>query len=113
VSDQNLILEHLRILLTTPPGALPGLPEYGFDLSRFVFREPEPALFEEIRSTVDAAVRRWEPLAELRAVNVSERADQPGVVTIEIDFLVRRTGSRANLIYPFALAAAYPSAPQE
>lgn len=104
--DLELIKEHLHLLLTTARGELAGQPEYGCDLYTFIFREPGPALMEEVKAAVDAQVRRWEPLAEFGPVDVSERPDQPGVISIEIPFVVRRTGTRSNVVYPLALSAA-------
>jgi phage baseplate assembly protein W len=106
VDDVEDIRQSLRILLNTSPGERVMLPGYGCDLWRFLFRDLTTSLITELRDAVSTAIIRWEPRIDLLALLVTADEGQPGLVNIEVDFRVRRTNSRSNIVYPFYLTEA-------
>ena len=106
VSDLKDIRQSLTILLSTAQGERVMLPTYGCDLWRYVFRELSTTLLSEIRDAVWTAVIRWEPRIRLIAVDAAIDPDQPGLVHIDVQFVIRTINTRSNFVYPFDLAEA-------
>lgn len=100
------IRQSLAILMGTAPGERVMVPTYGCDLRRFLFRELTTSSLSEIRETVTIAIVRWEPRIDLLDVQVGASGDEPGLVLITLDFRVRGTNVRTNLVYPFYLTEA-------
>jgi phage baseplate assembly protein W len=101
VAGERDIGESLFILLSTAQGERVMVPTYGCDLHRFVFAELTTGMMTEISDMVATAILRWEPRIDVIAVTVTPDADEPGMVRIGIDYRVRRTNVRSNLVYPF------------
>ena len=106
VAGDSDIHESLIVLLSTDQGERVMVPTYGCDLHRFVFADLTTSLITEIGDTVATAILRWEPRIELIAVTVTPDADEPARLDIAVDYLVRRTNVRSNLVYPFYLTEA-------
>lgn len=100
------IRESIHILLSTAQGERVMVPTYGCDLHHFLFADLTTGLITEIRDMVATAILRWEPRIELIAVDVVQDQDQPSLIRIEVDYLVRRTNVRSNLVFPFYLSEA-------
>jgi hypothetical protein len=98
------IRESLHILLSTRPGERVMLPEYGCDLARFVFRTATPALFEEVRDVVGAAIARWEPRIVVTRCDAAVDAEDPARLMISVAFSIRRSAVTANFIFPMLLS---------
>ena len=101
VAGERDIRESLFILLSTAQGERVMVPTYGCDLHRYVFAELTTGMMTEIRDTVMTAILRWEPRIDVIAVSVTADADEPALVRIGIDYRVRRTNVRSNLVFPF------------
>jgi phage baseplate assembly protein W len=52
---------------------------------------------------VEEALNRWEPRINLESVTVERDPGDPATLLISIDYKVRATDSRFNLVYPFYL----------
>lgn len=106
VSGNDDIEQSLAILLSTRRGERLMQDEFGCELSEFLFAEISPGLVGQVQDLLSQAIRRFEPRIVLGEVQVSdERADE-GVLMIAIDYTVRATNSRYNLVYPFYLREA-------
>jgi hypothetical protein len=106
VSGVGDIRESLRILFSTAQGERVMLPEYGCDLWRMVFRSLTTTLTTELKDMVEQAILLWEPRIDLLAVNVFRDPEQDGLIIIKVEFVVRRTNTRSNFVYPFLLKEA-------
>ena len=100
------VRQSLVILMGTVPGERLMLPTYGCDLARFLFSELNATTLTEIQDVVSTAILRWEPRIDLLRVAVDLDGDRPGLILITIDYRIRRTNTRTNLVYPFYLAEA-------
>ena len=47
------------------------------------------------------ALAQWEPRVVLQDVDVRPDSSDPGLVHIDVHYLVRTTNDRRNLVYPF------------
>lgn len=97
------IEQSLRILLSTTPGERVMQPGYGCDLRRMVFEPVHEGTLTEIRSLVDKAVLFFEARIELEQVSFDTAGLQDGVLAIRLDYTVRTTHTRHNLVYPLYL----------
>lgn len=95
------IRQSLFVLLSTPQGERVMVPTYGCDIQRFVFADLTTSLLSEMREMVSTAILRWEPRIDLIEVTAAIDADDPALVLIGIDYRVRATNTRNNLVFPF------------
>ena len=85
------VREAIWIILSTAPGERVMRPDFGCGIHEYV------------RFEVEEALTRWEPRIELDEVQVQSSPKDPARLLISIDYRVRATDSRFNLVYPFYL----------
>ncbi len=102
VSDADDVHQSLQILLATRQGERPMQEDFGGSLDDVLFEEMTPSLTSQVASLVYDAIVRNEPRVELRGVDVTT-ADEAGVLQIAIDYGIRGTNSRFNMVFPFYL----------
>ena len=110
VAGEDDIEQSLGLLLATRRGERVMLPDFGCDLAEFLFEEISPALVGQVRDLVSDAILNHEPRVLLNGVEVSDERAGEGLLLIEIDYQVRATNSRYNLVFPFYLREAATSA---
>ena len=106
VSGLSDIRESLQILFSTAQGERVMLPEYGCDLWRMVFHGLTTTLTTQLRDMVEQAIVLWEPRIDVLSVEATPDPGRDSLVNIEIEFVVRRTNTRSNFVYPFLLTEA-------
>ncbi len=99
-SAEEDIKRSLYILLSTTVGERVMQPAYGCNLRRFLFEPLNATTVAYIRKLVEDAIVYFEPRIELEGVSVE--VDE-GTLNIIIDFRIKVTNSRSNLVYPFYL----------
>jgi phage baseplate assembly protein W len=97
------IREAIMIILGTAPGERLMRPEFGCGIHRYVFAPNNTRTASLVRFDVEEALNRWEPRIELETVTVQPDPADPTILRISIDYTVRATDSRYNLVYPFYL----------
>lgn len=102
VSDADDVHQSLQILLATRRGERPMQEDFGGSLDDVLFEEMTSALTSHVASLIYDAIVEHEPRVELRAVSVTT-ADEAGVLQIAIDYGIRGTNSRYNMVFPFYL----------
>jgi hypothetical protein len=103
VSEVEDIEQSLAILLATRRGERVMQEDFGCELSEFLFGEISQGLIGQVRNLIADAVLHHEPRIRLNAIDVSESASKDGLLLIGIDYTIRATNSRYNLVYPFYL----------
>ena len=103
VSDNRDIQESLWILFSTSLGERIMLPEYGTQLWYMVFEAINTTLLTQIEDDIRQAIRSWEARIDVLSVNAQPDADVAGLIVVGVEYLIRSTNSRANLVYPFYL----------
>jgi phage baseplate assembly protein W len=98
----------IQIILLTEPGERPMLPEFGGGLRRFLFEPNSPATRRAIEHRVRNALIDWEPRIDVERVEVTPDEEQPNLLLIHVDYLVRATNSFYNRVYPFYLLEGRP-----
>ena len=106
VSNDLDIRESLWILFSTSLGERVMLPRYGTQIWQMVFHAINTTLMTQLADMVSQAILYWEPRIEVIDISVTPDATHDGVVLIMVDYVVRRTNTRSNLVYPFYLQEA-------
>ncbi|AJP72406.1 GPW/gp25 family protein [Sphingomonas hengshuiensis] len=109
--DDN-IRECLWVLFSTSLGERIMAATYGTGLRLKVFDALTETLANDIGSLVRKAVLDWEPRIDVTRVSVTSTDPTGGVIAISVDYVVRQTNARSNLVYPFYLTEATLAAPQ-
>ena len=97
------IQEAIWILLSTASGERLMHPDFGCGIQDLVFAQNDTRTAGLVRFQVEEALNRWEPRIDLQDVQVLADPNQPALLLISIDYRVRATDSRYNLVYPFYL----------
>ncbi len=100
--DAN-IKECLWVLFSTSLGERIMAATYGTSLRRKVFDALTETMINDIRSLILKAILDWEPRIDVTRVDVTPIDPLSGVVAISVDYVVRQTNARSNLVYPFYL----------
>ena len=91
----------MRLILSTYPGERPMRPEFGCRLRDYVFAEANADTAGALQEEVRESLLQWEPRVNIDAVDVLlDRADH-GLLYIDIQYTVKDTNDRRNLVFPF------------
>ena len=97
------IREAILIILGTAKGERVMRPDFGCGIHDLVFAPINTATITLVQNSVREALTVYEPRIELMRVEVlSDRADE-GKLLVDMDYRVRSTNNRFNLVYPFYL----------
>ncbi|WP_271765140.1 GPW/gp25 family protein [Aquimarina algiphila] len=95
------IKQSLQILLSTSLNERMMHPDFGCDLTQFLFEEMDQRFATELSNMVSRALLLHEPRIQVNAVDVADIDPEKGMVQIAVDYIVRTTNNRFNLVYPF------------
>ena len=93
--------EAIWIILSTPRRSRIMLPEFGCAIHDYVFASLNTTTINLVQNSVQEALTLWEPRIELIKVDVSQEKAHEGKLEVSIDYRVRTTNNRFNLVYPF------------
>ena len=97
------VREAIWIILSTAPGERVMRPDFGCGIYEYVFAPNDTHTAGLVRFHVEDALTRWEPRIDLQEIQVQPDPRSPALLLISIDYIVRSTDSRFNLVYPFYL----------
>jgi phage baseplate assembly protein W len=100
-SDEQDIEASLRILLSTGEGERFLNPKYGLDLRDQLFEALSTTARTYLEDRVRDNILIYEPRIEILRLALVSGREIEGVVLIEIEYRVRSTNSRYNLVFPF------------
>ncbi|MDZ8082829.1 MAG: GPW/gp25 family protein [Nostoc sp. DcaGUA01] len=106
VSDEEDIVQSLEIILSTRPAERIMQPDFGCELSQFLFEEISQSLITGIKGTISDALLYHEPRIDVEDINIDE-SEKEGLLLISVTYTVRVTNSRFNLVYPFYINEAH------
>ena len=101
VSAEDDIRESLRILLSTTPGERVMQHAYGCRLNTLVFEPITESTITEIKDVIERAVLFFEPRITLENIRVNTEKANEGLIQVQLDYKIRTTNSRSNMVYPF------------
>ena len=91
----------MTLILSTYPGERPMRPEFGSRLRDFVFRPADAATAAELSQEVRNALLRWEARVDVEMVNVTPDGADRSMLYIDIQYRLKDTNDRRNLVFPF------------
>ena len=101
VSEEEDIKQSLEILLSTAPGERIMHPSYGCGLKLLTFENLTESTMTEIQDVIDRAILFFEPRIRVGSIEVDIENVSEGIINIEVNYTIRITNSRANMVYPF------------
>src|SRR3989339_1413974 len=94
------VAQSLAILFNCGKGERPYRPDYGADLSAYLFDPLSKARESEVKRLVEQAILLFEPRVKLLGVKLQVE-ELKGQFFIEITYLIRNTNTRQNQVLPF------------
>jgi len=95
------INKSLEILLSTKLGERIMVPGYGCNLEELLFQPLDITLKTYIRDLIKTAILYHEPRIDVQKIDLDSTNELEGEILIVIDYIVRSTNSRANMVFPF------------
>lgn len=107
-SEEADIEASLQILLGTTFGERYFNPNYGLDLHEVLFEPMSTTMITALKDRAKVAILTYEPRINLLGLDLdTDPAKQlNGTILITVDYEIRATNSRFNLVYPFYLGDA-------
>lgn len=103
VDGEANIEQSLLVLLLTAQGERVMRPTFGTAARDLVFAPGAVANLRLVETGVREAIRDFEPRVILDAVTATLDPDDPTRAIVELDYRVRRTNTRNNLVFPYYL----------
>ncbi|MEG0454415.1 MAG: GPW/gp25 family protein [Bacteroides sp.] len=96
------IEQSLQVLLSTSPGERVNRYDYGCPLRHYVFETITMEVTVQMRNDITRAITLFEPRITLEEVSFEEYVER-GLLLIQLTYIINRTNSRSNMVYPFYL----------
>lgn len=97
------IRQSLDILLSTSLGERVMRPGFGWKRDALMFEPLSTSFGAYLAREIENAILFYESRIELNRVDFETATEQTGLILIELDYTVRATNTRTNLVYPFYL----------
>jgi phage baseplate assembly protein W len=101
VRREQELEQAMRLILSTYPGERPMRPAFGCRLRDFVFESATPETAALLNYEVHTALARWEPRVTIEKVDVTPDPYERNLLFIDIQYAVKATNDRRNLVFPF------------
>ncbi|MCD7937367.1 MAG: GPW/gp25 family protein [Tannerellaceae bacterium] len=101
VSGEEDIRQSLAILLSTTPGERIYRFEYGCNIRKWVFEKMTLANETLLTESIERAILFHEPRIKVESVKVQIHDETEGILWITINYRVRETNTRSNMVYPY------------
>ena len=98
------IQSSLQVLLSTRLGERVMQPLFGCNLDVMLFELLDTTLKTEMKNLIEKAILYFEPRINLEKVDIDAQDELNGVIVITVNYIVRSTNTRGNLVYPFYLS---------
>lgn len=100
-SEDAKVRQAIEVILRTAPGERAMRPDFGCGIHALVFETVSDDMLGRVITAVQTALATWEPRIDVSAVDAVPDPGDPTRLLIEIDYQIRSTNSRANLVFPF------------
>jgi uncharacterized protein len=99
--DEEDIRASLGVLFRTAPGERFLRPTYGLDVGQAVFEPLSTTMQTALADRARIAILLFEPRVDLVDLRVDSPDATGGTLNIFVEYVVRATNSRFNLVFPF------------
>lgn len=103
VRYEAAVRQSIQMILSTAPGERLMRPEFGCGIHELVFATNSAETIGRIVSEVRRSLVEWESRIDVLDVTVQPDIDHPNHLLIQINYQIRNTTNRFNLVYPFYL----------
>ena len=103
VSEDEDIQESLKILLSTRPGERVMQPTYGCGIHSMVFESINESTITDIKDRIQRSILFFETRIDVNNIAIDTAHQGDGALHILVDYTIRTTNSRSNMVYPFYL----------
>ena len=100
-ADEADIHESLILLFGTTAGERVFEPKYGLDMHELMFEPMSTTMRTLLLDRVRTAILIYEPRIKVITLSVDSPDPNTGQLNIQLDYEVRATNSRFNLVFPF------------
>ncbi len=100
---EESIRQAVWIILATARGERQMRPDFGCGIHDLVFATNSAETAGRMATDVRESLILWEPRIDLENVDVSSDPADPSRLLIQVEYRVRSTNNRFNLVYPFYL----------
>jgi phage baseplate assembly protein W len=100
---EDSIKESIMIILGTAKGERVMRPEFGCGINQMVFAPNNTQTATLTAFHVNEALMKWEPRIEVLNVDANPDEDEKNKLIINIEYMIKTTNTRDNLVYPFYL----------
>lgn len=101
VEEEEDISQSIFLLLSTRPGERIMQPDYGCELQNLVFEKINADTVGKIEDFIATSILYYEPRVTLEKIDVDASDELNGYLQIELEYLIRKTNVRTNIVYPF------------
>ncbi len=102
-SNLENVHKSLEVILHTDLGERTLQEDFGASLRRFLFEPLSNSLLIDMKERVSNAIVRHEPRVILDNVEIVQNKLEAGLLLIQLQYTVRSTNTRFNMVYPFYL----------
>jgi uncharacterized protein len=99
--EEDKVRQSIEIILRTAPGERVMRPDFGCGIHDLVFDTVSGAMVGRVATVVASALATWEPRIDVLSINPQQDTDDPTQLLIEINYRLRSSNSRFNLVFPF------------
>jgi phage baseplate assembly protein W len=100
-TDVEDVNNSLIILLSTRLGERVMLSDYGCNLEELLFKPLTLTLTTEIKGIIERAILFHEPRVNILSIDIDSTNGLEGEILIVVDYEVRNTNTRSNIVFPF------------
>jgi Phage baseplate assembly protein W len=102
VSDEDNIRQSLFTLLCTSPGERVQCYDYGCSIHHYVFEKMDIETQTFFKEQIHKSIILFETRIILESV-IFDTEQEPGALLITLNYIIRKTNRRSNMVYPFYL----------
>jgi uncharacterized protein len=101
LEDEEDIASSLVVLLGTAQGERVMMPWFGCNLDELIFESLDTRIKTLVADKIESAILYHESRIRLEKVSIEKSDVNEGILLISIDYVVKTTNSRFNLVWPF------------
>ena len=101
LEDEADIESSLEILLSTRLGERIMVPKYGCNLDELLFKPLNLTVKTYVIDLIKTAILYYEPRIDVTKIEIDPSDELNGVLLINIEYIIRTTNSRKNMVYPY------------
>lgn len=100
VANEENIRQSLVTLLSTSPGERVHRYDYGCPIREYAFETMTTSTKTMLRDKIEQSIVLFEPRVIVNKIDFEEKQEE-GFLNILIDYTIRQTNRRTNMVYPF------------